>query len=451
MQTLIDKYDIACPRYTSYPTVPYWENNLSQDEYKKQLKITFDESNDATGISLYIHLPFCESLCTYCGCNTRITVNHKVESPYIQSVLAEWNMYKTVFQQAPKIKELHLGGGTPTFFSPENLRTLIGGILEGCTKTADPKFSFEAHPANTTTAHLQVLFDLGFKRLSLGIQDFDPIVQETINRKQSFEEVQSVTEQARSIGYTSISYDVIYGLPFQTLQSIEDTFQKVARLQPDRISFYSYAHIPWKRPGQRKYNEADLPLKEYKRSLYEKGKEILSASGYQEIGMDHFALPHDELFTAEKNGKLHRNFMGYTDDKTKLLVGLGVSAISDTWTSFAQNIKEVESYQKAVSEGKLPITVGHHLNAEDLFIRHQILNIMCKSQTEWMHEELVQMRENGITHRLHELSLDDLIDLKHNSLSVTEKGKIFLRNICLAMDLRYWRKVPEKNTFSKAV
>ena len=451
MEKLIEKYDIACPRYTSYPTVPYWENNLSAEEYKKQVKITFDETNDSTGISLYIHLPFCESLCTYCGCNTRITVNHKVESPYIDDVLSEWNLYKKVFQAPPKIKELHLGGGTPTFFSAENLARLINGILEGTEKVEDPKFSFEAHPANTSDEHLQALYNLGFRRLSLGIQDFDVVVQEAINRKQTVGEVERVTKKAREIGYTSISYDVIYGLPFQSSHSVQETFRKVLHLHPDRISFYSYAHVPWKHKGQRRYDESNLPSKEGKRSLYETGKAILSANGYLEIGMDHFALPHDELFVAEKEGRLHRNFMGYTEGQNKLLIGLGVSSIGDTWTSFAQNIKEVETYQKTVREGKLPIAHGHHLNEEDLMIRRHILNIMCKYRTEWLHEDLVQMREDGIMKRLHELAHDELIELNHYSLSVTPKGKIFLRNICLAMDLRYWRKIPHKNTFSKAV
>jgi len=451
MNALIQKYDIACPRYTSYPTVPYWQGNTDEKEWKRNIKATFDETNLSTGISLYIHLPFCESLCTYCGCNTRITVNHKVESPYIKDVLAEWKLYCDTFKTKPRIKELHLGGGTPTFFSPDNLKLLIEGILSTSEKTADYCFSFEAHPANTSDEHLQTLYDLGFRRLSLGIQDFDPVVQDVINRKQSVEDVKKVTLKAREIGYNSISYDVIYGLPFQTSESVQNTFRKVSQLHPDRISFYSYAHVPWKHKGQRRYDESNLPSKDYKRSLYETGKAILSAHGYKEIGMDHFALAHDELFAAEKEGRLHRNFMGYTQGQTKLLVGLGVSAIGDSWTAFAQNIKVVEDYQKAVREGKFPIFTGHHLSEEDLFIRRHILNIMCKYSTEWMHEDLVEMRDTGIIKRLHELQHDRLIELNHYSLSVTKLGMVFLRNICLAFDLRYWKKLPEKDTFSKAV
>ena len=451
MNALIQKYDIACPRYTSYPTVPYWQGNCDEKDWKRNIKATFDETNLSTGISLYIHLPFCESLCTYCGCNTRITVNHKVESPYINDVLAEWKLYCDTFKSKPRIKELHLGGGTPTFFSPDNLKLLIEGILSTSEKTSDYCFSFEAHPANTSDEHLQTLYDLGFRRLSLGIQDFDPVVQDVINRKQSVEDVRKVTLKAREIGYNSISYDVIYGLPFQTNESVQNTFRKVSQLHPDRISFYSYAHVPWKHKGQRRYYESNLQSKDYKISLYETGKAILSAHAYKEIGMDHFALAHDELFAAEEEGRLHRNFMGYTQGQTKLLVGLGVSAIGDSWTAFAQNIKVVEDYQKSVREGKFPIFTGHHLSEEDLFIRRHILNIMCKYSTEWLHEDLVEMRETGIIKRLHELQNDGLIELNHYSLSVTKLGMVFLRNICLAFDLRYWQKLPDKNTFSKAV
>ncbi len=315
---LIKKYNVAGPRYTSYPTVPYWNDKpITVKEWSKSVKKTFDETNVHDGISLYIHLPFCESLCTYCGCNTRITINHAVEKKYIAAVLKEWDMYLAMFVDKPRIKEIHLGGGTPTFFSPENLKVLIDGIMDKSVACKDAEFSFEAHPNNTTEEHLKMLYSLGFRRLSLGIQDFDPKVQTIVNRIQPFEIVDKVVKQARKIGYTSINFDLVYGLPLQTRKSVIDTINKVNVLRPDRIAFYSYAHVPWVKPGQRLFTEKDLPQDDEKRALYEIGKEKFSEMGYAEIGMDHFALNSDTLYKAANEGKLHRNFMGYTHSYTK--------------------------------------------------------------------------------------------------------------------------------------
>jgi oxygen-independent coproporphyrinogen-3 oxidase len=296
MKTLIEKYNVATPRYTSYPTVPYWDDNVPEAKQWQQLaKATFDCTNDKEGISLYIHLPFCESLCTYCGCNTRITVNHNVESPYITAILKEWDMYVSLFETKPKIKEIHLGGGTPTFFKPERLVHLIEGILSTSVLCDNAELSFEGHPNNTTIDHLKVLYNVGFRRVSLGIQDFDIKVQRIINRIQSYDSVKTVTENARKIGYTSINYDLIYGLPLQTEQSMNETIEKVIQLHPDRIAFYSYAHVPWIKPGQRKFTEADLPEGKVKRALYENGRKAFEEAGYFEIGMDHFGLSDDPL------------------------------------------------------------------------------------------------------------------------------------------------------------
>ncbi len=377
-QHLADKYNVAAPRYTSYPTMPYWDSaEFDVNKWQASVKLSFLESNTKDGISLYIHLPFCEDLCTYCGCNTRITKNHAVEVPYIQAVLGEWKMYREVMGTKPVIREIHLGGGTPTFFSAENLSALIGGLLADATIHPDAEFGFEAHPGNTKFSHLQTLYDLGFRRLSLGIQDFDPRVQFIINRQQSFEQVLMVTNQARSIGYTSINYDLIYGLPLQTLEGLINTMNMVSGLKPDRIAFYSYAHVPWIKPGQRHFTEQDLPNAEAKVMLYETGRCLLKNYGYHEIGMDHFALPTDTLFTAEQAGTLHRNFMGYTHQHTQLLIGLGVSSISDTGYAFAQNVKVVEDYIRLINNNELPVLKGHILTTEDLIIRNHILNIMC--------------------------------------------------------------------------
>jgi len=445
---LLEKYRVAAPRYTSYPTVPYWEEcTFNEEKWTATLFSSFQ--NSAEGISLYIHLPFCESLCTYCGCNTRITKNHGVELPYIQAVLKEWSLYVALLKSVPNIMEIHLGGGTPTFFSPENLELLICGILDQSELHPDAKFSFEAHPGNTTEGHLKTLFNLGFRRLSLGIQDFDMEVQKIINRIQTVESVETTTNLAREIGYHSINYDLIYGLPIQTLKGLSATIKEVIRLKPDRIAYYSYAHTPWVRPGQRRYTEAHLPNGELKKKLYEMGRQMLTEAGYLEIGMDHFTLVTDSLYQAEVAGKLHRNFMGYTEQPSKILIGLGVSAISDCWTGFAQNVKTVEEYLKLVNDGILPVFKGHILTETDLVMRKHILDIMCTGNTEWSAEEISPELAAAIL-RLQPLVDDGLVMLSDESLQVTVAGKRFLRNICMAFDVRLWDRKSSEQVFSMA-
>lgn len=449
---LAEKYNVAAPRYTSYPTMPFWASDtFNQSRWELLVRKSFNESNEQEGISLYVHLPFCEDLCTYCGCNTRITKNHGVEEPYIKAVLKEWAMYRQIIGKKPLIREIHLGGGTPTFFSAANLHTLISGLLRDSEIHPDAEFSFEAHPANTMAGHLQTLFDLGFRRLSLGIQDFDLRVQKIINRKQSFEQVEIVTMQARAIGYTSVNYDLIYGLPLQTAQGLVNTMHLVSQLKPDRIAFYSYAHVPWIKPGQRKFTELDLPDPELKSKLHEIGRSMLKLYGYEEIGMDHFALPGDQLLLAAENGELHRNFMGYTQQHTQLMIGLGVSSISDSWYAFAQNVKTVEDYLNLIKAGELPVFKGHVLNSEDLILRKHILNIMCKGKTAWNHHfEPTEAVFDGIE-RLQPLADDGLIELDSCGLKVTPLGKHFLRNICMALDARLWANKPSSQKFSMAV
>ncbi|MDT3401469.1 oxygen-independent coproporphyrinogen III oxidase [Mucilaginibacter terrae] len=448
---LLQKYQVAVPRYTSYPTVPYWDTEaFTTKGWMRTAAFAFEESNQEDGISLYVHLPYCESLCTYCGCNTHITKNHAVELPYIHAVLKEWSMCKRLFKNRPVISEIHLGGGTPTFFSADNLQILINGLLEGAIVKPGAEFSFEAHPANTTEEHLQALYNLGFRRLSLGIQDFDPKVQLIINRLQSFEQVKTVTDKARKVGYTSVNFDLIYGLPLQTVDSINETIMQVAQLMPDRIAFYSYAHVPWVKPGQRKFTEEHLPNPETKKQLHELGRHMLTKLGYHEIGMDHFALHTDSLYHAQQSQKLHRNFMGYTHQYTKLSIGLGVSAISDSWYAFAQNVKTVEEYLKLVNNGTLPVTKGHILTREDLIIRRHILEIMCTGKTCWnFYAEPCIALVDGIA-RLEELAEDGLIELNSWCLTVTPTGKRFLRNICMALDARLWADKPATQLFSMA-
>lgn len=450
---LIRKYNIPCPRYTSYPTVPYWEEDkFSYEKWLATLRKSFIESNSTEGISLYIHLPFCESLCTFCGCNKRITKQHSVETPYIDTVLKEWNLYCEQFPNKPIIKEIHLGGGTPTFFSTENLKRLLNGIFEKSEIAANHEFSFEGHPNNTTREHLQTLYDLGFRRVSFGVQDYSPTVQKAIHRIQPFENVKQATDWSREIGYASVSHDLIFGLPFQTLKDIFDTIEKTISLQPDRLAFYSYAHVPWiKGNGQRGFKDEDVPKDEQKREMYEKGKQLLLEKGYIEIGMDHFALESDSLYTSYKNNVMHRNFMGYTSSKTQLMIGLGVSSIGDTWYSFAQNEKTIEEYYKTLEQNKLPITRGHLLNEEDLILRKHILDLMCHFQTSWDKPGKYFPEIKETLESLKEMENDGLVILNPNSIQVTEAGRPFIRNICMAFDLRLKRKSPEARLFSMAI
>jgi oxygen-independent coproporphyrinogen III oxidase len=447
---LLAKYDVPTPRYTSYPTVPYWQFEGMTDElWKNAVVDTFNNENGE--ISIYIHLPFCEQLCTYCACNKRITKNHKVEEPYIESVIKEWEMYRQILPSKPIIREIHLGGGTPTFFSPENLKKLISSILQDATVSENHEFSVEVHPNYTEKAHLEVLYNLGFNRISIGVQDFDPTVQFVINRMQSFEKTAEVINWAREIGFHSVNIDLIYGLPKQTLQSIEFTIEKVKELLPDRIAFYSYAHVPWKSKVQRRYSEEDLPNAENKWKMYHRGNELLAEMGFESIGMDHFALPNDQLLKSYREGKLNRNFMGYTTTSNKLIIGLGASSISDTWNAFAQNEKEVEAYQEKIKLGKLPLINGHLLDDKDIIIRKHILNLMCNGTTTLMNDSFDNSYINTVLEKLNGLKDDGLVEIKDSTIKITSKGKLFVRNISATLDTYLQNKSSQSTVFSKAI
>lgn len=451
--TLIQKYNVPGPRYTSYPTVPFWDKEgISATNWIKSLQLSIDESNDTKGISIYIHLPFCESLCTFCACHKHITKRHELELPYIETLLKEWRMYLKLFSKKPILRELHLGGGTPTYFNTANLSKLLNGILNTVDLHEEYEFSFEGHPNNTTKEHLQTLFDLGFARVSYGVQDYAEKVQKAINRIQPFENVQHVTDWARDIGYTSISHDLIFGLPFQTKNNIIDSIKKTVALKPERIAFYSYAHVPWiKGVGQRGFDENDLPKNDAKRELYETGKQMLLNFGYVETGMDHFSLPSDSLYKAFENSNLHRNFMGYTTNDTQLMIGLGMSAISDSWYSFAQNEKSLKDYQERVNNNELPIFKGHLLTKEDLIIRRHILNLMCHFKTSWPNDELKFKELPQTLDRLKELENDGLVIITENEIIVPKTARAFVRNVCMAFDLRLVEKQPDTRLFSMTV
>jgi oxygen-independent coproporphyrinogen-3 oxidase len=447
---LIAKYNVPGPRYTSYPTVPYWEDMPTQEIWLAHLNAGVKQAHeDGSGVSLYIHIPFCKSLCSYCGCNTTITRSTTIGHEYVQWIHREWDLLLSHLEYPVALREVHLGGGTPNFLSALELRQLLRGISENPLDPTRGEYSFEADPRTLTLDQVQTIYDLGFRRISFGIQDFDPRVQKVVNRIQPVEMVKTCTSWARSTGYTSVNFDLIYGLPFQTEESIRKTFRAVTALRPDRVAFYSYAHVPWIKPSQRLYTDADLPVADVKRTLYELGRSLLEESGYLEVGMDHFSLPSDLLWKAYQGHFLNRNFMGYTTTQSKCLIGLGVSSISDSWTAFAQNHKTLGEYTHALSKGQLPLFRGHVLSPQDLILRKHILDLMCKFETELESSE----REiwQRCLPRLAPFKQDGLVQVGSDWVQVTKTGKSFIRNICMAFDERMMLKKPDTQLFSQTV
>lgn len=445
---LFKKYDVPAPRYTSYPTVPYWVDSPDRARWLTELSNGL-AAKDAK-ISVYVHVPFCETLCTFCGCNTTITKDHKRENPYVTRLLRELELY---VEKIPNLglREtacVHFGGGTPTFLAAPELERLVRG-MDRLLKRVDKDFegSIEVDPRRTEMSQLKVLRDLGFSRVSLGVQDFDPEVQRLVNRVQPFEQTKAITDAARALGYTSVNFDLIYGLPKQTLASIDRMIQQTLLLRPDRIALYSFALVPWIKPAQRLFKDEDLPAGEAKRALYESARHALLREGYVEIGMDHFALPSDGLAKAAANGTLHRNFMGYSDNRTDVLLGLGVSAISEAPGCFHQNEKVLPVWEESIDRSEIPTYRGHILTADDRFHREQILRLMTKFEVELKDDSQVKDVEKFLA----EMIQDRLVKIENRTLKVLPEGRPFLRNACLALDARLRAKTPEARTFSMSV
>jgi len=448
MSDLFKKYDVPAPRYTSYPTVPYWTDSPTSEEWLASLREVFARA-DATW-ALYFHIPYCESLCTFCGCNTVITRDHGVESPYVDKLLVEWNRY---LEKVPAIRErglrqLHLGGGTPTFLAPSELERLLTPVLSVVKRdAADFEGSVEIDPRRTTREHLGTLHRLGFRRVSLGVQDFDPEVQRVVNRIQPVEITRGITEVAREIGFESVNFDLIYGLPKQDAEKFLKTAEMTVKLRPDRIALYSFALVPWIKKVQRIFKDEDVPGGTEKRGIYEVARKILLDADYVEIGMDHFALPTDSLAKSIARKTLHRNFMGYTDQRTDALLGIGLSAISETPACFHQNEKVLPVYERLLAEGKIPTLRGHRLTSEDRAHREQILGLMTRGETRFRDEA----ERADVLEFLAEPIRDGLVAIDGDAIRITEKGTPFLRNVCMAFDRRLREKAPTTRTFSQAV
>ena len=430
---IIKKYNVSSPRYTSYPTILDWNQpELTIEQFKQKFNQSFKE-NSKTTTSIYIHLPFCESLCTFCGCHKYITKNHAVEAPYIDALIKEWDQYQSLADKELLVEELHLGGGTPTFFQADQLERLINHITKNRTKEIN--FSIEGHPNHTSNEQIELLYRLGFRRISFGVQDYDPLVQEAINRIQSFEQVKKVTEKARAVGFTSISHDLVFGLPKQTMSAMKRSIQLTLKLRPDNISLYSYAHVPWvKGTGQRGFSEEDLPKDEEKRALYEYAKETLLAAGYLEIGMDHFGLPHEPMTLAMINQQLNRNFMGYTTAKTDRMIGLGVSAISEYPFGYAQNTKTVKEYHGKIENGELPLFKGHFSSNTDQNLKKHIKSLMCNFETTYEPNSWIAQNEKTLKPYFEEYISDGILLWEPGKLTITEEGKPFVRNVCMTID-----------------
>ncbi len=455
--SLIAKYDIPAPRYTSYPTVPFWDKAPTREQWLTHWTETLEV--ESSKWSMYLHVPFCETLCTFCGCNTIITKDHKLESPYMDLLEKEWQLYLAELPLLRKkpLQQIHFGGGTPTFVAPEVLASYLENLYKNVSLAPHFDGSIEIDPRRTRKDHLQVLRDYKFSRVSLGVQDFDPQVQRLINRNQTFEQTEASVIWARELSFTSINFDLIYGLPAQTPQSFTKTIERTLELAPERIALYSFAKVPWIKPAQRLFKDEDLPVGEEKRALYELARELFLKNDYIEIGMDHFAKKTDSLGLASLNKSLHRNFMGYTEMRTDLLLGLGVSSISETPFSFHQNEKSLESlkqgnlsfvgYRKRIEMGEIPTLRGHVHTAEDRQKREQILQLMTQLETQWTSAAEYEEGRNFLA----EMESDGLVRISAEKLQVTEKGKAFLRNVCVFFDLRLRRHQPHTRIFSQAI
>ena len=422
MNELFKKYDIKGPRYTSYPPVPFWENCPDQLSWLSHVESGLKECRE---IDLYLHIPYCNELCWYCGCNREIDKSHKKENIYLENILKEWKFYKENIKDF-KVKSVHLGGGTPNYLSPNSLDRLLSEVLKKT--TIDFSSSIEIDPRVCTDEHLEVIKKHNIHRVSLGIQDMNTDVQQAINRIQPVELVEGIVKKLRQYNITSINFDLIYGLPKQNWQSLHKTIEKTIELGVDTIALYSYAHVPWKAKNQKLIKESELLQGFDKLELYIKASELLLSSGMIQIGMDHFCKVGSILDVAKKNNHLTRNFMGYTSAKAPVLIGLGASAISFSGTSFIQNQKNVKEYLEDLKSDKLPIETGHTMTDQDIEINELIQQIMCNEN--W--NSPIPIDQDVLT----QMIKDQLVIETDGHYSVLDKGRPFLRNIAMLYDYR---------------
>ena len=437
-QELLQRYDLAGPRYTCYPTAPQFQEAFSETSLRNAIA----RSNQAQRpLSLYFHIPFCESLCYYCGCNKIVTNNKSRARPYLQRMIQELALYVDLFDQHKQVKQLHWGGGTPTFISTDEMSLLMNATKRLFQLADDDtgEFSVEIHPGRVSAKTMAHLRDLGFNRVSMGVQDFDTRVQNAVNRYNTLEQVSELNNALRAQQYKSISMDLIYGLPLQTLASLRETLNKVIDLNPDRLSLFNYAHMPHLFKSQQLIKEQDLPSASQKLEMLQFAIQTLEMAGYRYIGMDHFAKPEDELSRAQDAGNLQRNFQGYSTHGDCDLLAVGVSSISMIDNVYVQNAKDLNTYQQKMDMGLLPIQKGFTLNEEDKLRRFIINRLICHCRLDFA--ELRDLFEVDAIHyfaselaQLAPMQADGLLSINEKGIEVHNKGRLLIRRVCMVFD-----------------
>lgn len=451
---LISKYDQSGPRYTSYPTAVQFHEGFGEEAYKRVVR----ESNaSGSPLSLYFHIPFCDTICFYCACNKVATKDRSMAADYLARVYEELRMQSALIDPSRVVTQLHWGGGTPTFISHAEMRELVGQTRKYFTLLDDDsgEYSIEIDPREAKGDTVKLLRELGFNRMSLGVQDFDEKVQKAVNRIQSKQETLAVLQAARDEGFRSTSIDLIYGLPFQTVESFSRTLNEILEVDPDRLSVFNYAHLPERFKPQRRINEEELPPPQEKLDILQMTIEKLSDAGYVYVGMDHFAKPEDELVKAQEEGTLYRNFQGYSTHADCDLIGLGVTSIGMVGPSYAQNMRSLDEYYERIDSGRLPVFKGIELSRDDLIRRDVISRLICHFslslpdvESKWEINFLDYFNE--AMQKLTPMQEDGLIEFTGTDIRVMPRGRLLIRNICMQFDA-YLTSKESRGSFSKVI
>ncbi len=454
---LLDRYDKPGPRYTSYPTAVEFSESFEPTAYAECLGTAAERPDDP--LSLYVHLPFCDARCSFCGCHVVVTRQRSLADVYLERVLSEADLVGRHLGERRMLAQYHWGGGTPTYYTPDELAGFHRSLLERFELAADAEVALEVDPRVTSVEHLTVLRDLGFNRVSMGVQDLDPEVQQLIGRNQTWEQTRDLHLEARRLGFDSINIDLIYGLPGQTVDSMGTTLERVLELRPDRLAVYSFAYVPWVKPNQKRIDPEALPDRDTKFALLALVSDGLVSAGYRAIGMDHFALPDDELSSAFDEGTLSRNFMGYTTKRGTEMVALGTSGISDVAGAYAQNHKRLNAYYTAVDAGELPVERGVPLSPDDRIRRHVITELMCNGvvRPAAVEAEFGIDFESYFAAEVAELTgpggavEEGMVRVDGDAIVASELGRVFIRNIAMVFDVYLGRTTGDRPTFSRTV